>query len=408
MNNNINLIGINGLIGSGKDTVGKIIQYWTEYGLSGNGSCLEWLNTPNIFINRGLYPSWQVKKFASKLKEMCSILTGIPVEKFEDQDFKKTNLGEEWSAPILGEDWKDGKPINVPMTVRELLQKVGTDLFRDQLHPNVWINALFSDWKPISDIKTSNTYTDERLQHGYKNTKIWRTYHNIKQRCNNPKHPRYIDYGERGIKMCEEWENSITSFINWAKENGYNDSLTIDRINNDENYSPDNCRCVSYSTQAINTKLRRDNTSGYKGVSKDKHNWRADIQINKKQYFLGYFNSAEQASEAYEEKFLERENLYEVQEEKNLIYPSWLITDLRFTNEAEAIKDRGGICVRVNRFETQTFYNPNVSFPDGIPIHASERALDDYPFDYEITNKGSIEELIEEVRKMLQHFKIIE
>jgi len=89
-------------------------------------------------------------------------------------------------------------------------------------------------------------------------------------------------------------------------------------------------------------------------------------------------------------------------------FSKWLITDLRFPNEFQAIKDRGGICVRVNRFETQTFYNPNVSFPDGIPIHASERALDDYPFDYEITNKGSIEELIEEVRKMLQHFKIIE
>jgi len=105
MSNNINLIGINGLIGSGKDTVGKIIQYWTEYGLSGNGSCLEWLNTPNIFINRGLYPSWQVKKFASKLKEICSILTGIPVEKFEDQEFKKMTFEELYEKGLVSESF---------------------------------------------------------------------------------------------------------------------------------------------------------------------------------------------------------------------------------------------------------------------------------------------------------------
>ena len=119
--------------------------------------------------------------------------------------------------------------------------------------------------------------------HGYKNTKIWRTYYNIKQRCTNKKHPRFSDYGGRGIKMCPEWLNSIELFIEWAIKEGYNDSLTIDRINVDDDYSPLNCRCVSYSTQAINTTLRKDNTSGFKGVSKDKHNWRADIQINKKE-----------------------------------------------------------------------------------------------------------------------------
>jgi dephospho-CoA kinase len=66
-----NLIGISGKIGSGKDTVAAIIQE--------------------------LYPQYEVKKFAGKLKDIASILTGIPVEKFEDQEFKKTDLGKEWS-----------------------------------------------------------------------------------------------------------------------------------------------------------------------------------------------------------------------------------------------------------------------------------------------------------------------
>jgi hypothetical protein len=94
--------------------------------------------------------------------------------------------------------------------------------------------------------------------------------------------------------------------------------------------------------------------------------------------------------------------------DNDLGYPSWLITDLRFTNEAKAIKDRGGICIRVNRhFETQTFYNSNVSFPDGIPVHPSENELDDYAFDYVIENNSDISTLVEKVKEMLVYFKIL-
>jgi hypothetical protein len=248
MNNKINLIGISGQIGSGKDTVGKIIQYLTskDY-LQGIGDIESYLES-NTDYNFGHW-NWQIKKFASKLKEICSILTGIPVKNFEDQEFKKSELGEEWDYLNYEHSMRGD---TVKMTVRELLQKVGTDAMRDTVHPNVWVNSLFGDYK---------------------------------------------------------LENEESTYLN------------------------------PYPT---------------------------------------------------------------------IEYPKWLITDLRFPNEFQAIKDRGGICVRVNRFETQTFYNPNVSFPDGIPIHESERALDDYPFDYEITNKGSIEELIEEVKKMLLHFEIID
>ena len=377
----MSIIGISGRMGSGKNTVGDIIEK----------ICL---------TNEG--PVFEQKSFAGKLKQIASLLTGIPVEKFEDQEFKKSLLGDEWGIvkpnPLNAIPVFEDVQFNHLMSVREFLQKLGTEAMRDGLHTNVWVNALFSDYVPISDISKSNTYVDDRLQHGYKGTKIWSTYHNIKQRCNNPKHPRYNDYGGRGITMCEEWLNDITSFINWAIENGYNKGLTIDRVDNNKGYSPDNCRCVSYAVQATNTNLRKDNTTGYKGVSIDRKNGnriRANIQIKGKIKFLGYYDTFEEASEAYELAFLERERLYLEEEKTNLIYPSWCITDMRFPNEMDAVKERGGITIRVVRPGTES------------GTHPSETALDEATFDYEIINDGEIVDLIEKVKTILIKEKII-
>ena len=384
------IIGINGKIGSGKDTIGSIIQYLTSKDSTNKGSyshCNEMGLTYSV--------NFEIKKFAGKLKQIASLLTGIDVEMFEDQEFKKLEMPECWNR--LQQSGRS--KVWTPMTYREFLQKLGTEAMRDGLHTNVWVNALFSDYVPISDIAKSNTYTDDRLQHGYKGTKIWRTYHNIKQRCINTKHPRYNDYGGRGINICEGWLNDISSFINWAIENGYNESLTIDRIDNNKGYSPDNCRCVSYAMQATNTNLRKDNTSGYRGVTKDIHNWRSQIQIKGKQKFLGYFNTAEEASESYEDAFMEREGLYLKEEKSNLIYPLWCITDMRFPNEMEAVKERKGITIRVVRHQIET-----ANFK---PLHPSETALDDAEFDYEIINDGTIEDLVEKVKEILIKEKLI-
>lgn len=255
------IIGINGYIGSGKDTVGKIIQYLItkkkfptlEFGVDDfyYSGYIGDIDT-NIEFESG----WKIKKFAGKLKQIASIMTGIPVEKFEDQDFKKTNLGEEWMYfPKNNFDdvliW--GK---VPMTVRELLQKLGTDAIRDNLHTNAWVNALFADYKQIRP---------------------------------NPKVG-----GQQ---------------VNWVHP----------------------------------------------------------------------------------------------------YYPDWIITDTRFPNEAQAIKDRGGIVIRVNRrfddieIGDKTFkFNINPAY-----LHPSETSLDDWNFDYVIDNNGSIEELIEKVKTMLEHFKLL-
>ncbi len=77
---------------------------------------------------------------------------------------------------------------------------------------------------------------------------IWRLMH---YRCENEKHVHYKHYGGRGISVCKEWD-SFVMFAKWALDNGYNNTLTIDRINNDGNYEPSNCRWINAITQARN------------------------------------------------------------------------------------------------------------------------------------------------------------
>lgn len=214
------IIGINGKMGSGKDTVAEIIN--------------------ELLITNGETP-FENKKFAGKLKTIASILTGIPVEKFEDQEFKKSLLAPEWGTvkenPLNSITPFNDTKFNHLMSVRELLQKLGTEAMRDGLHTNVWVNALFADYNP-----------------------------------------------------------------------GY----TISPLDVD-NKAPDN----------------------------------------------------------------------------------WIITDMRFPNEMEAVKDRGGLTIRITR-------------PDSAKeSHISETALDDAKFNYEILNDSTLEDLVKKVRGILVNENII-
>lgn len=217
------IIGINGYAGSGKDTVGRIIQYLNckdTAEISVEDVCLSsdkydwWLEDES---------DWEIRKFADKLKDIASHLTNIDRERFENQEFKKTNLGSDWDI--------DG----APMSIRDLLQKLGTDAMRNGLHTNVWVNALMADYKKIE------------------------------------------------------------------------------------------------------------------------------------------YNDDEQAE-----------------------YPNWIITDVRFENEAKAIKDRRGIIIRVNR--------PGI---EPVNSHPSETGLDHWNFDYKIANVSGIYELKESIEQILKHAKLL-
>lgn len=95
------------------------------------------------------------------------------------------------------------------------------------------------------------------FKHGLHGTRIYRIYTNMKTRCYNPNYIRYKDWGGRGIKVCNEWLTDFKAFYDWAILNGYNDKLTLDRIDANGNYEPSNCRWVDYHTQAVNKRTTR-------------------------------------------------------------------------------------------------------------------------------------------------------
>lgn len=88
-------------------------------------------------------------------------------------------------------------------------------------------------------------------RHGGGGTRLYDIWKGMRARCNNPNHKAYPQYGGRGIKICREWDD-FASFREWALANGYREDLTIDRINNDEGYEPNNCRWASYVEQRHN------------------------------------------------------------------------------------------------------------------------------------------------------------
>ena len=132
-------------------------------------------------------------------------------------------------------------------------------------------------------------------------TRLYKILANMKQRCYNENNPSYVDYGANEIEVCDEWKNSFESFREWAMSNGYEDNLKIDRIENDGNYEPINCRWTTQNIQSQNTRmLQTNNTSGFRGVEKSGSRWRARIH-NVSSVNLGTFDTKEDAARAYNE-----------------------------------------------------------------------------------------------------------
>ena len=151
--------------------------------------------------------------------------------------------------------------------------------------------------------KSCGCYTKK---HGLKNTRLYSIWCNMKKRTLNPKNKYYINYGGRGITICEEWLD-VQNFYNWAMENAYSDELSLDRIDNDGNYEPNNCRWTTRIIQGRNRRIRKDNKTGYKGVRyiKDRNKYIVTITLNKKRINLGSFKTPVEGAIVYNNYIIE-------------------------------------------------------------------------------------------------------
>lgn len=138
-------------------------------------------------------------------------------------------------------------------------------------------------------------------KHGKSRTKIYDVWKNMNHRCHKQNDCNYKKYGEKGIDVCNEWnENNPKGFENftkWAYENGYKEGLTIDRINEIGDYSPSNCRVATYLEQNTHLGMLRTNKSGYKDVwfNKDSNRYRVTISVNNQTHYVGEYKTKKEA-----------------------------------------------------------------------------------------------------------------
>ena len=142
--------------------------------------------------------------------------------------------------------------------------------------------------KSCGCIKKEQEKTNLTANHRHKmsGTRIYETWQDMKRRCYNKQNVRYNRYGGRGIKVCEEWLNNFQSFYDWAIRNGYSDDLTIDRIDNDGNYEPSNCRWSTVKEQCNNRSSNINITIG--NATKSLMCWCEIFNVDYKKVYARY------------------------------------------------------------------------------------------------------------------------
>ena len=203
--------------------------------------------------------------------------------------------GRDMTPRLIGETWR-----KYPTDISK--QKATYGLFECQYCKKEFETLL-------SNVKMGHTRSCGCLKgkHGLNLNRFYGTWSKMVHRCTNPKNKKYKDYGGRGIAICEEWLN-IKNFVAWAEATYPNlEGYTLDRINNDKGYSPENCRWADTTTQAINQRMQKNNKSGYVGIyyHKSKDKWEASITIYNTNKYLGSHKTKEEAVQARDNYIIE-------------------------------------------------------------------------------------------------------
>lgn len=137
-------------------------------------------------------------------------------------------------------------------------------------------NSLRSGGSKSCGCLTAKVNAIAHTKHGFYGTRIYRIWDDMKARCYNPNAVSYPNYGGKGIAICKEWKEFIP-FYEWAIQNGYKNNLTIDRLDNSKDYSPNNCRWVDMKTQANNRST--NHLVNYNGETLNLSQWATKLKF---------------------------------------------------------------------------------------------------------------------------------
>lgn len=434
-----NLIGVSGKLQTGKDTITKIIQ-WLTFNQEHN------TNIPfEKMDNYYKASNWKNVKFADKLKDCVCLILGCTREQLEDPEFKNNLLEKEWGKYKIGyityinssevtvvekeyyiyEEFinaikkakEDKQKYNIEieiLTPRKLLQLLGTECGRKIIHPNIWCIATFNDYKgDVEEWKDIEGYENSYQVSSFGNVRsLDRTviygdkkgqYHTIQGKLLKPTlSDGYETVGLSGKTF------TVHRLVAKAFIPNFSEDLVINHIDgNKSNNFYKNLECI---TQSENIKKSIKTTNGNIGVHQKDSKLNDEMVIEIRKHLLEKKLNQREIADLYNVspstiseiktgrkwKHVGDETVITPSPIVPTKYPNWVISDVRFPNEAEAIKDRGGILIRVERNTGNT------------EIHDSEIALDDYKdWNYVIDNNGTIEELIEKVKEILIKEKIL-
>lgn len=158
-----------------------------------------------------------------------------------------------------------------------------------------WCNRHYMLWYRYGE----PTFCKRSKKDNKTKVKEYTIWASMKQRCSDKNCRSYSNYGGRGIKVCDRWLDISNGFRNFLEDMGKRPKyMSIDRIDNEGDYEPSNCRWATAQQQSVNKRVYKNNTSGQTGVYRFREQWVASIKRERKHVFLGYFNSKLSAIEA--------------------------------------------------------------------------------------------------------------